>query len=83
MSEKTINLGFINQDVNAQLERSQDMVQIAQSLTALLPKIEDPDVKSKLEESIRTLLTTANSLTTNASSTSANAALTIVSSRSR
>jgi len=76
-----VNLGFINKDVEAQFARSRDAVEVAESLNSLLPQIENPEVRAQVEQNIRRLLGIADSLTKNATFTSNNAALTIVSSR--
>jgi hypothetical protein len=77
---KQVNLDFINRDVRTQLDRSRDMIDVAQILNGVLPNVDNQDAKSKIEESIRRLLSISNALTNNANATSSNAALTIVSS---
>ena len=77
----TYDLSFINKDVDAQLERSHEIVKIADALNSLLPKVEDPAVKATLQENIKSLLGVVSGLTANATSTSTAAVLSIVSSK--
>jgi hypothetical protein len=67
------NLNFINQDVSAQLERSRQIIEVADRLRQVLPQIKDDGAKKQVEEQIKTLLTAAQGLTANATATSTSA----------
>jgi hypothetical protein len=78
----TLDLSFINRDVTAQLDRSQEIVKVAESLNSVLSKIEDADAKAKVQESIKGLLSIVGDLTANANTTSANTVFAIANSKS-
>jgi len=80
MVEKTVNLGFINRDVQAQLTQSREILAVVQLLKEALPNIENETAKSKVEESIKRLLGIVGALTNNANTTSSIAAITVSSS---
>lgn len=68
-----LNLGFINQDVSAQLERSREIIEAAEQLRQVLPLVTDEAAKTKIEEQIKSLIVTAKGLTANATVTSTSA----------
>ena len=80
MVKRVLDFSFINQDVNTQLAQSREILDVVQRLQTLLTVVPPGEERIKLEESLKRLLNAASILTSNANSTSSNAALTIVSS---
>ena len=70
----TIDLSFINKDVSLQLTHSHHIVEAAEKLRELLPRVTDEEVKKQIENQIRTLVEAAKGLTANATATSTTAA---------
>jgi hypothetical protein len=80
MAQRSVDLRFINDDVREQLTQSRRILDVAETLKSITVKIEDAQVKAKIEESIRDLLDIASKLTTNANKTSNVAVITVSSS---
>src|ERR1700674_4383916 len=77
-SSSSIDLSFLSDDVRNQLAHSRSILDQIQVLQSLLPKINDPEARKQVEESIKKLLNIANSVVINASTTSSNVANTII-----
>lgn len=80
MVKKALDFSFINQDVQNQLAQSREILSVVQSIEATVANMSPGEARDKLEETAKRLLGIASTLTTNATSTSNSAALTIVSS---
>jgi hypothetical protein len=80
MERKTLDFSFINQDVQTQLAQSKELVSIVQALEATLAQMPPSDQRAKIEATAKRLLGVASVLTSNATSTSSAAAITISSS---
>jgi hypothetical protein len=72
--QKYLDLSFIERDVRNQLVHSRDIISQVELLRAVASRIEDPATKAQIEDSIRRLLSIANSVSANALSTSASTA---------
>lgn len=46
---KTVDLSFINRDVETQLDKSREAIDVAQTLTKVLPSVQDEEAKKKIE----------------------------------
>jgi hypothetical protein len=78
-----LNLGFINDDVNAQLTRSRQIIEAADKLRGVLSLVQDEQAKKTIEDQIRALVDAAKGLTINATTTSTNAASLLIVSSSK
>jgi hypothetical protein len=72
-SQKYLDLSFIASDVRTQLVHSRGILSQVEALQHVLPIIEDPEVRAQVEASIKSLLSIASVLSTNALSTSSSA----------
>ena len=76
----SIDLSFVSRDVRNQIAHSRHILTQVQALKDVLQKVENPDARAQIERSINELLTIAGGLTNNATTTSSNTVLTIVTS---
>ena len=79
----SIDLSFVSEDVRTQLAHSREILNQVKSLAELLPEISNDKVRGEIQKSITELLNIASGLVSNATSTSANTELTIISSKKR
>src|SRR5258708_2159318 len=70
---KPLDLSFLGRDVRNQLEHSKNILHQVQMLQDLLPKIEDEEVKKKIQVAINELLGITTSMTMNAATTTSSA----------
>lgn len=76
-STKPIDLSFLARDVQSQIENSKNVLKQAQALRDLLPKIEDPEIRRRVEETINQLLGITSSISANVATTTSSASVTI------
>jgi hypothetical protein len=72
-SQKYLDLSFIASDIRAQLIHSRGILSQVEVLQHILPSIKDPEARAQVEASIKSLLSIASGLSTNALTTSSSA----------